>query len=409
VTVIERVDAALERIGAMDGVVRAWTHLDPDRARREAVAAGARAAGPLTGLTLGVKDVFDSSDLPTEYGSPIYAGFRPRADAAAVALLRRAGAVVVGKTATTEFATFHPAPTTNPHRSTHTPGGSSSGSAAAVACGMVDVALGTQTTGSIVRPASFCGVFGFKPTFGVVSVAGLKLVAPRLDTVGWLARDVSLLDRVRVALTGAAAMTPIGPPRIARLVDDQWRHAEADSRSAVLEAVARAAAAGAETTEVALPAPVIGLGDEVPLVMAHEAARSLAWERDAHPELLSAELTALLDDGWSVPVAAHDEVWRRARAAVDALDELFGPADVVLAPSAAGEAPASLASTGDPRFARLWTLLGCPSLNVPGLVGSTGLPVGVQLIARPGADATLLAAGAWLAGQLPPPAVVHPV
>ena len=198
-TALDNVERALTRVEEWEPSVHAWAFLDPERARREA----RTASGPLAGVVLGVKDIFDTADQPTEYGSPIYSGHRSRGDAGVVAQLRAAGAVALGKTVTTEFAVFEPGPTTNPHRVTHTPGGSSSGSAAAVATGMVDVALGTQTAGSVIRPASFCGIFGFKPTFGTVTTAGVKLVAPSLDTVGWLARDVAVLDRVRVALDRA--------------------------------------------------------------------------------------------------------------------------------------------------------------------------------------------------------------
>ena len=201
-TALDAVERALAKVDEWEPAVHAWAFLDRDRARAEARTA--TATGPLSGVVLGVKDIFDTGDQPTEYGSAIYAGHRPRADAGVVAQLRAAGAVALGKTVTTEFAVVHPGPTTNPHRVTHTPGGSSSGSVVAVATGMVDVALGTQTAGSVIRPASFCGIFGFKPTFGSVNTAGMKFVAPSLDTIGWFARDVGLLDRVRVALTGHA-------------------------------------------------------------------------------------------------------------------------------------------------------------------------------------------------------------
>ena len=203
----EAVEEALRLAAAIDGSVRAWAHLDPGGARQAAAAVDARggSAGPLRGLTFGAKDNFDTADQPTEYGSPIFAGHRPAADAGAVALLRDAGAVLLGKTVTAELAMYSPGPTANPHRLSHTPGGSSSGSAAAVASGMADIALGTQTAGSVIRPASFCGVLGFRPTFGTVTVGGVKLVAPSLDTVGWFARTMPDLDAVRVVLRDGVA------------------------------------------------------------------------------------------------------------------------------------------------------------------------------------------------------------
>jgi Asp-tRNA(Asn)/Glu-tRNA(Gln) amidotransferase A subunit family amidase len=289
------VEHTLQVVADREPVLRAWAALDEDKARAE----GHRApAGVLSGLTLGVKDIFDTADLPTEYGSPIYAGFQPRSDAAAVALLRAAGAMLIGKTVTTEFAWSTPAETTNPHRSAHTPGGSSSGSAAAVAAGMVDLAIGTQTAGSVIRPASFCGVFALKPTFGLIPTAGMKPAAPSLDTVGVFAADLGVLDVIRPA----------------------------DYDDVLLRA---------------------------------------AFGRSAQ-----------------------------------VIDELFADVDVLVTPAATGEAPEGLGFTGDPRFCRLWTLLGLPALTVPGSVGASGMPIGVQLIARPRAEDVLIQAGYELAAKL---------
>ena len=368
--------------------------------------------GPLVGLTLGVKDIFDTADQPTEYGSPIYRGHRPRADAATVALLRAAGATVVGKTVTAEFAFFHPGPTTNPHRTTHTPGGSSSGSAAAVAAGMCDVALGTQTAGSVIRPASFCGVFGFKPTFGTAPVAGVKLVAPSLDTVGWFARDPSTLEAVRAVLTGRPrALGPLtstrleanGPnpgdfwPRIALVRTEQWDTADDDSRAAVEKAAERAANAGAAVEERDLPEKLKGLAGEQPIVQAFEGARSLAWEWETHRHQISESLTKILERGWGIDPDEYVRVKKRARDARHLFSSMFGDADVLLTPAVVGEAPKGLDSTGDPRFCRLWTILGLPTLSVPGLSGHTGPPIGVQLVGRGDDDAAVIAAGGWLA------------
>jgi Asp-tRNA(Asn)/Glu-tRNA(Gln) amidotransferase A subunit family amidase len=398
----QAVEEALAAVERREPVVRAWAHLDPARSRQEADRVDARAPAPLRGTVLGVKDVFDTGDQPTEYGSPIFAGHRPRADASAVALLRQAGAVCLGKTVTAELATFHPGPTTNPHRATHTPGGSSMGSAAAVAAGMADVALGTQTAGSVTRPASFCGVYGFKPTFGTVSVAGLKLVAPSLDTVGWFARDPRLLDAVRVCLTGRPpAPADSSPPRLGVLRTEQWDACGDDGRRAVEALADRAANAGAKVFDSALPESFSGLADRHPVVMGYEAARSLAWER-GQGDALSDELRDLLDQGASVDPSEYDRVRRLAAAATgpDRLDELFGDADALVTPAVVGEAPEGLASTGDPRFARLWTLLGLPVVTVPVTTGSRGLPVGAQLVGRPGDDGRLLAIARW-AGALP--------
>ncbi|HEX3841365.1 MAG TPA: amidase [Acidimicrobiales bacterium] len=400
----QAVERALAAVAEREPVVRAWAHLDAERARREATMADTDGTGPLLGVVLGVKDVFDTGDQPTEYGSPIFAGHRPRADAAAVALLRQAGAVCLGKTVTAELATFHPGPTTNPHRASRTPGGSSMGSAAAVAAGMADVALGTQTAGSVTRPASFCGVYGFKPTFGTVSVAGLKLVAPSLDTVGWFARDPGLLDALRVCLTGRpAAPDTVRPPRMGVLRTEQWDACGADGRQAVEELAGWAEDAGAEVFDSGLPSSFHGLADRHPVVMGYEAARSLAWER-SQGAALSDELRNLLDRGASVDPDEYDQVRRLAAVAggSDGQDELFGDADVLLTPAVVGEAPEGLASTGDPRFARLWTLLGLPVVTVPVSTGSTGLPVGAQLVGRTGEDGRLLSIAAWAGARRPP-------
>jgi amidase len=400
---ITAVERALEVVDEWEPTVHAFVHLDPDRARAEAGTVAAR-GGPLAGLALGVKDVFDTADQPTEYGSAIYAGHRPRADAAAVALLRAAGAIALGKTVTTELAVFHPGPTGNPHRVTHTPGGSSSGSAAAVACGMVDTALGTQTAGSVIRPASYCGVLGFKPTFGSVATAGVKPVAPSLDTVGWFGRDVALLDRVRVALTGRRpALLPLDTaPRLALVRTARWDDASDDGRVAVEEAARLASAAGATVVDRALPEPFDRLAADQPVVMAYELARSCAWEWHCARDRLSTSLQDLIERGRATDPDAYDDVHARAalaRATVDG--EVFGDADALLTLSATGEAPEGLTSTGDPQFARLWTLLGLPTVSVPGLTGATGLPVGVQLVGRAGGDASLLAIAEWLARVLP--------
>ena len=394
--------AALERallaVDAREHEVHAWAHLDADGARRAAAALDDGPHLPLSGLVIGVKDVIDTADQPTAYGSPIYDGHRPVADAAVVALLRRAGAVVLGKTVTAELAMYAPGPTANPHRTTHTPGGSSSGSAAAVACGMADVALGTQTAGSVIRPASFCGVWGYKPTYGSVPIAGVLSVAASLDTVGWFAGSVEVLDRVRTVLTGRAPVR-LGtePPTIGVARTAAWEAADPDSRAAVEAAAARAADLGATVVDVELQPALDGLAEDGWLVQAYEAAHSLAWGRAQHGDRLSAGLREILALGDAVDPEAYDDVRRRAGLARFDPAPFISGADVLLTPAVVGEAPEGLASTGSPAFCRLWTLLGWPAVSVPGAVGATGLPIGVQLVAPFGSDADLLAAAAWLA------------
>jgi Asp-tRNA(Asn)/Glu-tRNA(Gln) amidotransferase A subunit family amidase len=388
------VEGALERIAQLESSIHAFAYLDGSRARHEASRAP---AGPLGGLTVGVKDIFDTADQPTEYGSPIYRGHRPRADAAAVSMLRQAGAVVIGKTVTAELALLSPGPTTNPHRMTHTPGGSSSGSAAAVATAMVDLALGTQTAGSVIRPASFCGVFGYKPTFGVVPTAGVKQVAPSLDTVGVLASDLSILDRARLVLTGGEPAKRAGSFNFALVRSEHWDSLLADGRAAIEVAASVTGAA-----ERQLPDELVGLSAQQQILQNYEGNRSLAWERAAHAGELSEALRRVLEEGARVSPQQYRAVRQRvARARVSEVTEaLFGDADVVLTPAVLGEAPEGLSSTGDPRCCRLWTLLGYPTLSVPGLVGATGMPIGVQLVARPHEDASLIGAGYLVADMI---------
>ena len=391
-------ERALACVDEREADIRAWAYLDREGATAAAAAVdGCDDALPMRGLVLGVKDVFDTADLPTEYGCTVYAGHRPRADAAAVAALRKAGAICLGKTVTAELALFHPGPTRNPRRLTHTPGGSSSGSAAAVAAGMADVAIGTQTAGSIIRPASFCGVWGFKPTFGRVSIAGLKVVSPSLDTVGWFAPSAHGIDAVRVALTDEPRRPDVvGSPRVGLARTAAWESADADCQAAVEDAAARARSAGATVVDIALPPPVEQLVVDQPIVQAYEAARSLAYERTWRADDLSETLRQILDWGAAIPTAQYLRVRAHAAEAREWALALFDDVDVVLTPAVVGEALEGLASTGDPRFARLWTLLGLPAVSVPGLLGRTGLPIGVQLVARSGADGLLLAWAEWL-------------
>jgi Asp-tRNA(Asn)/Glu-tRNA(Gln) amidotransferase A subunit family amidase len=407
------VKRALGVVEQREGVLRAWAYLDAERALAEATdldsRARAKGAGPLYGLVLAVKDIFDTGDQPTEYGSPIYAGFRSRGDASAVSLLRSASAVCLGKTATTEFPCFHPGPTTNPRRASHTPGGSSMGSAAAVAAGMCDLALGSQTAGSVVRPAAFCGVYGFKPSYGDVSTVGVKPVAPFLDTIGWFARSVAVIDAARQVLTGRPPAQPRqDPPTIGVLRTEQWEEASVDSQGAVEELADAASQAGARVVDLAMPSAWDGLAAAHPTVMKYEAARALAWELGHHRAELSAELVQLLEEGQTVDRADYDAI--RRIAIIQHLESAaaFEGLDVLVTPATVGEAPEGLGSTGDPRFCRLWTLVGLPVLAVPSVLGSSSLPVAAQLIGRPGDDASVLWVARWLAEHGLPDKRAHP-
>lgn len=390
----------LQRIAEREPEVQAWAHVDEgaalDAARRIDQSAH---DGPLRGLPVAAKDLFDTHDMPTGCGSPIYSSRRPASDAAAVALIRRAGGLVLGKTVTTEFAFFSPGKTRNPKDTTHTPGGSSSGSAAAVADGMVPLALGTQTAGSIIRPASYCGVFGYKPTYGDVNTAGVKPAAWSLDTVGLFARnvpDVALLASVLSGREPGLDTALSTRPKIGICRTPQWDAALPDTVAALDLAKRRITDAGGDVGEVALPPQFDDLLDVQHTIMTYEAARALAFERDAHGELLSTGLRDLLDEGIQVPTEKYIQARHRAAACRAELDRVFSDVDVLLAPSAPGEAPKSDSGTGNPVFNRMWTLLGTPCLNVPGMTGANGLPVGVQLIAPLHADQRLLAVGHWL-------------
>jgi Asp-tRNA(Asn)/Glu-tRNA(Gln) amidotransferase A subunit family amidase len=396
--------ACLDRVAERDGEVRAFIHLDPDAVLAQARALDAGPLrGPLHGLPLGVKDLFDTADAPTTYGSPIYAGHRPSADAAAVALCREAGALVLGKTVSTEFAYFHPGPTRNPRNLAHTPGGSSSGSAAAVADAMLPLALGTQTAASIIRPAAYCGVVGYKPSVDRVPRAGVKSLSETLDTIGGFARsmrDVALLGAV---LTGDARLLAEfdgSAPRIGLCATPDWRAADDDVWAAWARAQGVLAPQAAALADAAWPAE---LGDLVVLqkaMMAFEMARALSAERLQHRDALSPRLCAILDEGLAVSGeqhALHQTQLRNRRRIADAWFDDF---DVLLCPSAMGEAPAGLAATGDPLFSRGWTLLGLPCVHLPFATGRHGQPVGLQLIGRWGEDHRLLAAAQWCMERL---------
>ena len=390
----EVVRACLDRIAERDGQVHAWAHVDPERAMAEARRRDATAAaGPLHGVPVGIKDLIDTADAPTAYGSPIHAGHRPARDAACVARLRAAGAVILGKTVTTEFALFHPGPTANPHDPARTPGGSSSGSAAAVADHMVPVALGTQTAGSIVRPASFCGIYGYKPTFDAIPTEGVRAIGPSLDTLGPLARTVDdLAVTAAVMGVGNAAAGPAGrTPSIAFARTWEWPSADAATREELAALVARLALA-----EVALPEAFADLVDAQTAIMDAEAAAALAPEHRDHPGQLSRQLREMLARGRALDADAVRRAHAHAARCRKLLPSVFAGHDALLVPSVVGEAPEGLDATGDPLFCRIWTLLGTPAVAVPGLRGPRGLPVGVQVVADRGRDAAALAAARWI-------------
>ena len=404
ITAVSLLADCLERIAERESVVRAWTFLDTEGAMQRARALDTQTSmGLLHGLPLAVKDLFDTCDMPSCYGSPIYANHRPAADAASVALARAAGAIVVGKTVTTEFATFHPGPTRNPHNPAHTPGGSSSGSAAAVADWMVPIAFGSQTAGSIVRPAAYCGVVGYKPTFGTINRAGVKMISDSLDTIGTLARTVPDVALFVAALAGRRELVIERPstdvPRVGVCRTHQWDRAQPETVAAIENAASALTVAGARVREVELPPQFAGLVEAQTAIMVREVAGSLSHERLAHREMLSENMIAMIDAGLAVSPERYDAAQTLARKCRAALAEIFGDVDVLLAPSAAGEAPVGMA-TGDPLFNRIWTLLHTPCIHLPTAVGPRGLPVGITVVGPVGADRTTLLAADWIRARL---------
>lgn len=399
--------ASLQRIDEREASVGAWEHLDPEAALAAAAACDAQSPlGPLHGVPVGVKDIFDTTDLPTAYGSSIYQGHRPRRDAASVALLRSAGAIVLGKTVTTEFGLFTPGKTANPRNLAHTPGGSSSGSAAAVADGMVPLALGAQTGGSIIRPAAFCGIVGYKPTYGLIDRAGVLSCAHSLDTVGVFGTNVADAGMLTVVLTGRPELRVDAlrhPPRIGLCRTHYWNRAAADSRDALLSAAECLASHGAAVSDVVLPTAFKDLLQAQETVTAFEAARAFAHERRLHAEELSPELRKFLEDGDACPPSTYDRALTLARQARQVLRRLLQHCDVLLTLSAVGEAPRGLSTMGDPLFNSVWTLLHAPCVHLPTATGSNGLPVGVQFVGPPGSDARVLAAAGWAETHLKEP------
>ncbi|MBB5694979.1 amidase [Muricoccus pecuniae] len=398
-------EALLDRARAREPVLRAFVHLDPDAALAGARAADARAAsgaplGPLHGLPLGVKDVLDAAGMPAAYGSPIWAGHVPRADSAAVALARAAGAVVMGKTVTTEFATRQPGPTTHPANPAHTPGGSSSGSAAGVAAGLFPLAFGTQTAGSIIRPAAFCGIAGYMPTHGSIHRAGMKVMSESLDTIGALARTVADCALLVGALTGRELGDPgAWPDRPPRLLLCLGPHASlaAPETLALMERAERAArGAGAVVTRGEMPPAIAAAAEAHPVVMNGEIAQALAWELENHRDRLSPVLLEKTDAARALPARALDEAREVLAAARAAFPGAIADCDAVLTPSAPGEAPEGLGWTGDPGFNLLWTALHAPAVTVPAGTGPRGLPLGVQLVAAPGRDREALRWAEWV-------------
>jgi Asp-tRNA(Asn)/Glu-tRNA(Gln) amidotransferase A subunit family amidase len=389
--------ASTEAIAERDGELKAFVHL------AENPTAG---QGALAGIAVGVKDIIDTADMPTELGSPIYAGWRPKADAPVVSALRRAGATPIGKTTTTAFANRDPTPTRNPVNPNHTPGGSSAGSPAAVRAGMIPLALGTQTGGSVIRPASYCGVAAIKPSFRLIPTVGVKTYSWLLDTVGLFAASVDDVAFALAAVTGRDDLRiddkAVAPPRIGVVTQDFAGAPEPDSGAALEEAIRRVEQDGAVVSRVDPPPSFSDAWTAHTPLQDFEAAQALAWEYTNHRDAIAPLVREALDRAQDVSVQTYDEARRVAHRARIALADVFADVDILLTFSAPGAAPEGLGSTGSPRFNRLWTLLGVPCVNVAGLSNAAGMPVGVQVIADFGRDANALAAARFVEAALRP-------
>ena len=397
--------ACLERIAELEPQVQAWQHLDPEHVLRQARALdGSGARGPLLGVPYGVKDIIDTADLPTEYGTPIHRGHRPQRDAACVALTRKAGGVLMGKTVTTEFANVHPGKTRNPHDLTRTPGGSSSGSGAAVGADMVPLALGTQTTGSTTRPASFCGVFGYRPTWGDLRLNGVMEASGTLDTLGILARsieDVSLYRDVLLGIEPQPLASSVPAPRVGFCRTHNWDKVEPHTQRELERVAEQLARSGARLEDVTLPPDFAALEDAHRWISGFEMSRNLTWEIENHWDSISEEFrNGRLTDG----LACTYEQYVSMRALMHHCRKLLLPVldrfDVLLAPAAPGEAPPLWHPVPNPWVYMVWTTMHVPSLTLPVLRGPNGLPIGVQIIGRHYDDRRLFEWSQWIYERL---------
>ena len=421
ITSEQLIEACLERIRQVDGHVQAWAFLDPDYALKQARALDqfrleGKPIGPLHGVPIAIKDIFDTADMPTENGSVIYAGRTPSRDATAISLLRAAGAVIMGKTVTTEFAYFSPGKTRNPHNPEHTPGGSSSGSAAAIGANMAPLALGSQTNGSTIRPAAYCGVIGFKPTHGLISRHRVSPLSRTLDHVGLFARsidDIALLaeqlvgydendpdtrPRARIPFTAVAGDEPPLAPMFAFIKTPMWQLADHDTQEGFAEIVEQL---GVQVEEVELFPSASNAWQWHQTIMSAEMAFHLAREWDSDRARMSEQLRKQIDIGRAVTAFGYQHALKQIVPIHESFVELFEQRyDAILTPAAPSAAPKGLTSTGDPSFCTLWTLCGMPCITLPLLQSTNGLPIGVQLVGPRGGDARLLRTARWLSARM---------
>lgn len=404
--------SCLKRIFALEPQVEAFAWLDPERAMalaelKDREARTGAALAPLHGLPVAVKDIIRTRGIPTGMGSPIYDGYVPESSAAVIAKLEAAGAWVLGKSVTTEFAYLTPGKTRNPWNPAHTPGGSSMGSAAAVAAGFAPAALGTQTNGSLIRPAAFCGVVGFKPSFGLIPFSGAHAFSPTLDHLGVFARGVADAARFAAHLTGdpgviAAEATPAGrAPRLAAVRSPVWPLASPTQQARFSADLAALRAAGAQVTEAELPSAFREGHHALRVIMLCEGARELGAIQERHRDRMSEGLNRSLDEGRAIAESDYRAALEVRTWLIEALEVFLDDFDALITPPATGEAPADLSLTGDPAFCTLWSLTGAPAVTFPTGLGETGLPLGLQVVGRPGGDNRVLTAAAWCESRLP--------
>jgi len=419
-TSCELVEACLERIDELEPTIGAWAHLDRDIALQQARAAdefrkSGLPIGALHGLPIGIKDIIDTADYPTERGTVLHQGRQPDRDATLVSLLKEAGAIILGKTVSTEMAVYAPGKTRNPHNPEHTPGGSSSGSAAAVAAAMVSLSVGTQTNGSVIRPAAYCGVYGYKPSFGRISRHGVLEQSPPLDTIGVFARDLADLALIADVLmrydAQDSAMIPIAPPCIAGIMAQEvpanphfafvrspvWDQVEEVTRDGLRELIDATNQAQQKTIDIVdLPPLFDDLHEDHRRLMEGDLARSFADEYQRGKEELSPVLREMIERGQQVSSDDYDNALARMQEYNAFLEQVFEDFDAILTPSTAGPAPAGLTATGSPVMNTIWTFCGTPALNVPLLQSAEGLPIGVQVVGAKDDDARLFRSTRWL-------------
>ena len=403
-TSVALVEDCLARIAARDKDLRAWSHVDREQALAQARARDAEPRrSALHGVPVGVKDIFDTHDMPTTYGSAIYAGHRPSVDSVVVALMRRAGMVILGKCTTTEFASPVPAGVRNPHDLSRTPGVSSSGSAAAVADFMVPLAIGSQTGGSTILPAAYCGIFGYKASLTAIDRGNIRQLRPTLDTIGLLARSIADLGCLHGVLNGVGAAPPKMNPselRIGLCRTNQWDQAAPETVAAIERAVKTLATAGAKVRDVALPPVFAGIEDSFGVISTTEASRALAWEAREHHD----KLNFWIKDGLAAAArhgdAGYEKAQRHAVECQRALMGVFETCDVILTPSTIGDAPADLVSVSSSVFNRVWTLMHVPCVTIPADRGPNNMPVGVQVVGPVGSDLATIGAAQAIADAL---------